>query len=85
MFISLYSFREGLQAGATAQHHAAPPSPSPLVSRAFAFLMVGKVQTLSFTSSEDSRNCKDYDEVKWYSIGLNIVFLKIFLVSFHYP
>lgn len=73
-----YSFCRDLQARAMAQRQAAPPPPSPLVSRAFPFLMMCKVQPLSFTSPEDSRDCKEYDEVKWYSVGLNTVILKYF-------
>lgn len=85
MFISLYSFCGGLQAGAMSPCQAAPPPPSPLVSRAFPFLMTGKVQPLSFTSSEDSGDRKEYDDIKWYSVCLNIIYFLIFLVSFHYP
>lgn len=78
--LSFYYLCGGLQGGAMVQHRAAPPPPSPLVPKAFPFLMTGKVQPLSFTSSEDSRDCEEYDEAKYYSLGLNIVFL----VSFHY-
>lgn len=63
-----------LRRSAVAQHRAAAPPPSLFVSKAFPFLMTGKVQPLSFTSSEDSRDCKEYDGVKWYSQGPNIAF-----------